>query len=191
MTIGDAGSVSSVWMDHCTFTKAYDGIMDIKDGSSGITISWCKYTGDDGATNSNSWVWQQINKLESNKTAMRCTVPCATSGFSTTDIVTIIQGHDKTHLIGANDLDSNNATHTVTLHHEWFINPWDRLPRLRAGNVHDYNIYVDDTVGLAARACAMPRGHDERSESKHTEQHLQFRSVPQRHDLHRERCHAG
>lgn len=152
MTIGDAGSVTSLWIDHCTFTKSYDGIVDIKNGSAGITLSWCKYTGDDGATNTNSWVWQQINALEANKTsyAMYNSLR-SSSGFSTTDIVTIVQGHDKTHLIGANDLDPNNALHTVTLHHEWFINPWDRLPRLRAGNVHDYNIYVDDTVGLAAK----------------------------------------
>ena len=73
------------------------------------------------------------------------------NGFSTDDIVTVIQGHDKTHLIGANDKEPINAQHAVTLHHEWFINPWDRLPRLRAGNVHDYNIYVDDTLGLAAK----------------------------------------
>jgi hypothetical protein len=72
------------------------------------------------------------------------------NGFSTTDIVTIIQGHDKTHLIGANTSDQN-TNFTVTLHHDWFINPWDRLPRLRAGNVHNYNIYVDDTGALAAR----------------------------------------
>jgi pectate lyase len=152
MTIGDAGSVTSLWIDHCTFTKSYDGIVDIKNGSAGITLSWCKYTGDDGATNTNSWVWQQINALEANKSsyAMYNSLR-SSSGFSTTDIVTIIQGHDKTHLIGANDMDPNNALHTVTLHHEWFINPWDRLPRLRAGNVHDYNIYVDDTVGLAAK----------------------------------------
>jgi pectate lyase len=152
MTIGDSGSVTGLWIDHCTFTKSYDGLVDIKNGSAGITISWCKYTGDDGATNSNSWVWQQINKLESNKTsyAMYNSLR-SSSGFSSTDIVTIIQGHDKTHLIGANDMDPNNALHTVTLHHEWFINPWDRLPRLRGGNVHDYNIYVDDTLGLAAK----------------------------------------
>ncbi|HVM59924.1 MAG TPA: immunoglobulin domain-containing protein [Verrucomicrobiae bacterium] len=151
MTIGDSGSITGLWIDHCTFTKAYDGITDIKNGSAGITISWCKYTGDDGATNPNSFVWQQINALESNRTSYAMYNALRTAGFSTTDIVTIIQGHDKTHLIGANDLDSNNALHTVTLHHEWFINPWDRLPRLRAGNVHDYNIYVDDTVGLAAK----------------------------------------
>ena len=162
MTIGDSGSITGLWIDHCTFTKAYDGITDIKNGSAGITISWCKYTGDDGATNPNSWVWQQINALESSKTSYTMYNFLRNNGFSSTDVVAICQGHDKTHLIGANDLASDNALHTVTLHHEWFINPWDRLPRLRAGNVHDYNLYVDDTVGLVARnlrnarAAAMP-----------------------------------
>jgi hypothetical protein len=29
---------------------------------------------------------------------------------------------------------------------------WDRcVPRLRAGNVHDYNLYLDDTLVLAAK----------------------------------------
>ena len=148
--LGNSGTVSNVWVDHCTFTKSYDGIIDIKGGSPGITISWCKYTGDDGATNANSWVWQQINSLESNKTAYAMYNFLRTRGFSTTNIVTIIQGHDKTHLIGATTTPEN-ANFSVTLHHEWFINPWDRLPRLRGGNVHDYNIYVDDTAGLAAK----------------------------------------
>ncbi len=66
--------------------------------------------------------------------------------------MTIIQGHDKTHLAGQNDLDSNNATITMTFHHLWLNSVWDRcVPRLRAGNVHDYNIYVDDTSVLAAK----------------------------------------
>jgi pectate lyase len=151
ITVGDAGTVSNLWIDHCTFTKAYDGEVDIKQGSYNLTISWCKYAGDDGATNPDSWVWQQINSLESNRTSYAFYNFLRNNGFSTTDIVTIVQGHDKTHLIGANDLDPQNAQHSVTLHHEWFMNPWDRLPRLRAGNVHDFNIYVDDTAGLAAK----------------------------------------
>jgi pectate lyase len=150
--LGNGGTVSNIWIDHCTFTKTYDGIVDVKQGSSGITFSWCKYTGDDGATNPNSFVWQQINKLESNRTSYAMYNALRTAGFSTTDIVTIIQGHDKTHLVGANSLKAENATHTLTFHHQWFMNPWDRcVPRLRAGNVHDYNIYVDDTLGLAAK----------------------------------------
>ena len=152
MTLGDGGAVSNIWIDHCTFTKSYDGVVDTKAGCSAFTLSWCKYTGDDGATNMNSWVWQQINALESNRTAYAMYNFLRTRGFSTTDIVTIIQGHDKTHLAGQNDLDPNNATISMTFHHLWLQNVWDRcVPRLRAGNVHDYNIYVDDTQVLAAK----------------------------------------
>ena len=150
--LGNGGSVSNIWVDHCTFTKSYDGILDTKAGSSAITISWCKYTGDDGATNSNSFVWQQINSLESNKTSYAFYNFLRNNGFSTGDIVTIIQGHDKTHLAGANDLDPKNATLSMTFHHLWLNSVWDRcVPRLRAGNVHDYNIYADDTSVLAAK----------------------------------------
>ncbi|MFO1476824.1 MAG: immunoglobulin domain-containing protein [Verrucomicrobiota bacterium] len=149
--LGNSGTVSNIWVDHCTFTKAYDGISDIKGGSYNITFSWCKYTGDDGMTNSNSWVRQQISALESNRTSYAMYNFLRNNGFSVEDIVTICQGHDKTHLIGANSLTSENAAFKVTFHHDWFINPWDRLPRLRAGNVHNYNIYVDDTLGIAAK----------------------------------------
>ena len=154
ITLGDGGgTVSNVWIDHCTFTKAYDGIVDIKGGANHLTFSWCKYTGDDGATNPNSFVWQQINALESNKSSYAMYNSLRTfSGLSATDIVTIIQGHDKTHLMGANSGDTENNNLSATFHHQWFINPWDRcVPRLRAGNVHDYNIFVDDTLAYAAK----------------------------------------
>ena len=152
ITLGDGGAVSNVWVDHCTFTKSYDGIMDTKAGCSGITLSWCHYTGDDGATNSNSWVWQQINYLEQSPSSYTMYNFLRTRGFSTTNIVTIMQGHDKTHLAGQNDLDPNNATISMTFHHLWLNSVWDRcVPRLRAGNVHDYNLYVDDTSVLAAK----------------------------------------
>ncbi|MDR3460674.1 MAG: immunoglobulin domain-containing protein [Verrucomicrobiae bacterium] len=149
--IGNGGAVSNVWVDHCTFTKSYDGILDTKAGSSGITISWCRYIGDDGATNTNSWVRQEINFMEQSPGSYPFYNFLRTHGYSVEDIVTIIQAHDKTHLSGQNDLDPNNATITMTFHHLW-LGVWDRcVPRLRAGNVHDYNIYVDDTLVLAAK----------------------------------------
>ena len=125
--------------------------MDTKAGCSAITVSWCRYVGDDGATNSNSWVWQQINYLEQSPSSYPMYNFLRTHGYSTTNIVTIMQAHDKTHLAGQNDLDSGNATISMTFHHLW-LGVWDRcVPRLRAGNVHDYNLYVDDTTVLAAR----------------------------------------
>ncbi len=151
ITLGDGGAVSNIWVDHCTFTKSYDGNLDTKAGCSGITISWCNYVGDDGATNTNSWVWQQINYLEQSPSSYPMYNFLRTRGYSTTNIVTIMQAHDKTHLAGQNDLDPNNATISMTFHH-LHLGVWDRcVPRLRAGNVHDYNLYVDDTLVLAAK----------------------------------------
>jgi pectate lyase len=150
--LGNAGTVFNIWIDHCTFTKAYDGVSDIKKGSYNITFSWNKYMGDDGATNPNSFVRQQIAALEANRAAYPMFNFLRTNGFSIEDIVTILQGHDKTHLIGANSLDADNNNHTVTFHHQWMLNPWDRLPRLRGGNVHNYNLFVDARLGRAAKA---------------------------------------
>jgi len=151
ITLGDGGAVSNIWVDHCTFTKSYDGNLDTKAGCAGITISWCNYVGDDGATNTNSWVWQQINYLEQSPSSYPMYNFLRTRGYSTTNIVTIMQAHDKTHLAGQNDLDPDNATISMTFHH-LHLGVWDRcVPRLRAGNVHDYNLYVDDTLVLAAK----------------------------------------
>src|SRR5581483_1322597 len=33
ITIGNGGAVTNVWIDHCTFTKAYDGVVDQKKGT--------------------------------------------------------------------------------------------------------------------------------------------------------------
>lgn len=42
--------VSHIWIDHCTFTDAGDGSVDIKNGADYVTVSWCKfqYTYDSG-----------------------------------------------------------------------------------------------------------------------------------------------
>ena len=150
--LANGGNAYNVWIDHCTFTKSYDGIVDFKAGTTNVTLSWCKYTGDDGATNTNSFVWQQITSLESNKNSYAFYGFLRNNGFSTTDIVTIIQGHDKTHLMGSNDKDPNNVNLSATFHHLWMKNVWDRaVPRLRSGNVHDFNNLVDDTDALAAK----------------------------------------
>jgi pectate lyase len=150
--LSNGSPVINVWIDHCTFTKTYDGIMDMKAGTQYVTMSWCKYVGDDGATNANSFVRQQIAALEANQSAYPFYNFLRTNGFSVEDIVQIIQGHDKCHLMGSNSLDANNATLSATFHHQWFQDIWDRcVPRLRAGQVHSYNIFVDDSVALIAK----------------------------------------
>jgi pectate lyase len=48
LRISNAGQVRShhVWIDHCDFEKAYDGLLDITHGSDLVTISWCRFAGD-------------------------------------------------------------------------------------------------------------------------------------------------
>jgi pectate lyase len=50
----------------------------------------------------------------------------------------------------------------LTLHHNYYFNHEDRMPRLRGGNAHVYNCYANNTEALAAknlrdaRVAAMP-----------------------------------
>jgi pectate lyase len=152
ITLGNGSAVSNIWIDHCTFTKAYDGIVDQKVGTVNVTFSWNKYVGDDGATNPNSWVRQQLNSLEANKSSFAFYNFLRTHGFSVEDIVQIVQAHDKMHLAGSNEKDPGNGTLAMTFHHQFVLGVWDRcMPRLRGGNVHNYNVYVDDSNVLVAK----------------------------------------
>ena len=66
VTIGDGGGVTSgIWVDHCTFTKSYDGVLDIKKGASAITLSWSEVV--PAATGPGSFVQRQFDDLETNR----------------------------------------------------------------------------------------------------------------------------
>ena len=47
--ITDQAGVRShhVWVDHCDFGKVYDGAIDVVHGSDCVTISWCRFSGDE------------------------------------------------------------------------------------------------------------------------------------------------
>jgi pectate lyase len=139
----------NVWIDHCTFTKAYDGVVDVKGGSKNVTISWSSFVGDDGGPN--SFVRKQIDALEANRSAYVMYNFLRTNGFSVDDIVAISRSQKKGHLVGANEFDASNSNHRLTLHHNYYLNMQDRLPRMRAGNAHVFNVYVNNAEALAAK----------------------------------------
>ena len=139
----------NVWIDHCTFTKAYDGVVDVKGGSKNVTISWSSFVGDDGGPN--SFVRKQIDALEANRSAYVMYNFLRTNGFSVNDIVAVSRSQKKGHLVGANEFDASNASHRLTLHHNYYLNMQDRLPRMRAGNAHVFNVYVNNAEALAAK----------------------------------------
>ncbi len=133
-----------VWIDHCTFHKSYDGLVDVKKGSSGVTISWSSFLGDDRS--SNSWVTQQINAMEANKSSfpMYEYLRSSSVGLSKDDIIAIASSQKKGHLIGATEFAVDNAALEVTLHHNYYQDIQDRMPRLRGGKAHAYNIVMDN-----------------------------------------------
>lgn len=138
-----------VWVDHCEFGKVYDGVLDIKVGSKNTTISWCKFTGDSGQPG--SFVWQQINAMEADPTSYPMYKYFRDAGLTPAQIVEVARSQKKGHLIGSTEFEPTNANLWVTIHHNVYWDIQDRLPRLRAGNVHVYNIYANATAALAAK----------------------------------------
>ena len=142
VTIGDGGGVTSgIWVDHCTFTKAYDGILDIKRGASAITISWSDVV--PATTGPGSFVQQQFDDLEVNR-ASNVMYNFLRGAFTQAQIVDIALPQKKGHLIGSNTLEGLTS-YTVTLHHNHYKDLQDRMPRLRGGDVHAYNLYIDNS----------------------------------------------
>lgn len=166
ITIGDSGACTNVWIDHCDFTKAYDGVVDIKGGYNNVTISWCRFLADDGG--SNSFVRQQFLYFETNSIATPMYDFLRANGFSMEDIIAIARPQKKGHLVGATELNSANAGLRLTLHHNYYLNMQDRIPRLRAGNAHAYNLYVNNTQALAAKRLRAARAAAMTSTARNT-----------------------
>ncbi|OAM91456.1 TonB-dependent receptor [Termitidicoccus mucosus] len=151
ITLGNGGDTSHVWIDHCTFTKAYDGITDMKAKAANVTYSWCRIEGGDDAPG--GFIRQQIDALEAGKSGTTVYKFLRdTAGFTPEEIAFIMRGQKKGILMGANSLKAENALLTGTFHHILMTNLWDRaIPRLRGGNVHIYNSILDDTEALVAK----------------------------------------
>lgn len=137
-------SCSNIWIDHCTFGKAYDGIVDSKGGSNKITISWCHFPSAD--LSENSFFMKQLNALEENKSSYPMYNYLRTNvGLSKEEIAKISAGQKKTHLVGSNSFEDGNADLEITLANNFYENSQDRMPRLRAGNAHVYNTIMDSS----------------------------------------------
>jgi pectate lyase len=149
VTIGDGGGVTSgIWVDHCTFTKSYDGVLDIKKGANAITVSWSEVV--PAATGPGSFVQRQFDDLETNRGA-NAMYNLLRGAFTEQQIIDIALPQKKGHLIGATNL-GEPTTYTVTLHHNYYKDLQDRMPRLRSGDVHGYNLYIDSSNARIVKA---------------------------------------
>lgn len=138
-----------VWIDHCTFGKAYDGLIDMKEGSKNVSISWSVFKG--SADGSDPFVQDQFDYLENDKENFEMYNNFRSQGMSKEDMVKISGGQKKGHLVGSSEFAEGNENLSITLAFNHYIDVMDRLPRLREGNAHVYSIYVDSEDAFNAR----------------------------------------
>ncbi|SFU45383.1 pectate lyase [Clostridium sp. DSM 8431] len=140
---------SKVWVDHCTFNKAYDGIVDSKKGTTGLTISWSKFLPGD---KNSKFYKAMFDEMESNESQYPMYKYLRSLGLSQDNIMDVAAPHKKTHLIGATEFASDNKDLELTLHHNYYKDSQDRMPRLRGGNAHIYNIVMDSRDANKAKS---------------------------------------
>lgn len=138
-----------IWFDHLTFGKAYDTLIDSENGSKGVTISWCKFLGG----NDNEYYTNHMNELE--EKYLNGTLEFVfykylrDSGLSFEDIFDLYKGQKKGFMIGAgvepyNSEWEDNKNLELTIVNTYLKDLQDRLPRVRGGSAHIYNVYLDN-----------------------------------------------
>ena len=129
---------SNIWIDHCTFGKAYDGVVDSKKGTTGLTISYSKFLPGRG-----EFYEAMFKAMEANQSAYPMYQFLRSQNLSQETIMAVAAPQKKTHLIGATEMANDNKDLEITMHHNYYLDSQDRLPRLRGGNAHVYNIVMD------------------------------------------------
>lgn len=135
-----------VYLDHLSFEKSYDGLIDIKEGSKNVTISWSKFEFIE-----TEFIKIQFDYLEENRSLFSNYDSLRDQGIEKEDIMALSIPQKKGHLVGANELKDSNNDLSLTLHHNYYENLQDRLPRLRGGNVHVYNCISDSSYAYTLR----------------------------------------
>ena len=134
---------SGFWVDHCTFHKAYDGVIDSKDGTTGLTISWSRFLPGDSQ---DGFYKAAFDEMETNIAEYPMyRYLRQTAGLTKDQIMKVAAPQKKTHLVGATEFNETNNNLEITLCYNYYSDSQDRLPRLRGGNAHVYNIVVDST----------------------------------------------
>ncbi len=103
----------NIWIDHCTFHEAMDGLVDPTKGTKFVTISYCYF-------------YHQ-------KTA----------------ILIGSSDDDADARAAQSSTDKSQWFYTITLHHNWFNDSYERNPRVRFGAVHVYNNYIANCPNYA------------------------------------------
>lgn len=149
-----------VWLDHCSFTNAIDGNIDAENGASGISYTWC-VIGPEATESPDQadaiyqsvtymeYLYQKGNILDDSGryTKLR------DAGATVPQIMAYECYHKKVSLNGSGDKDykdneklgllDGNQRIRLTMAYNKVNNTGTRLPLLRQGTAHMFNMYVD------------------------------------------------
>ena len=157
-----------IWFDHCTFTHAADGMIDLENGSSGVTLSWCKFgveanenpSPDSQIYKSITYMEERYQKGELGETSRYYKL--RTNGATMNQIMAYAAYHSKVNLNGSGDKDyvdyvssSGNVTPDsnhrleITVAYSKYNNVGQRVPMIRQGKGHLFNNHIDNTKHMA------------------------------------------
>lgn len=151
----DKGPVKNIWIDHCTFTKPYDGTIDIKYNATDITISWCAFI---PYEKTDTEFMDMMNYMEANRSAFPNYDAARKAGASFDDMVEYAGINKKVGLIGHTDNNPGDENIRVTFANNYYYNCTERMPRLRLGKAHVYNTVFDATRANALQNSIKSRG---------------------------------
>ena len=139
-----------IWIDHCTFYKAYDGVVDMKNPApvTNATVSWCEFL---PGSEDNVFFDAQMNDIYKNPDKYPTYKKMLDSGMTKEQIYKYAYGQKKTHLLGQSDDATSAAGLQITFANNHYLNSMDRMPRLRYGIAHVYNCVMDAQEMLDAR----------------------------------------
>lgn len=129
-----------IWIDHCTFYKAYDGVVDIKNPAnpSNVTVSWCRFL---PGSKDDTFFNEMMDYLDKNNMSYYSSF--LSEGLTKEQIRQYAYGQKKTSLLGQNDNATDAVGIKLTLANNYYLDSMERLPRLRYGTVHEYNCVLD------------------------------------------------
>lgn len=155
---------TNVWIDHSSFSIAGDGLIDLKNGASDVTISWSSLglTADENP-DENSDIYQSINFMEEKYTANELGpdslyFKMRDDGATKEEIMAYTAYHSKAQLNGSGDKDyvdyvysngdvvkDSNQRIRLTIAYSSYTNIGQRVPMVRQGVGHVYNLYHDNS----------------------------------------------
>ena len=130
---------SNIWIDHMTFEQAYDGIIDIKEQVSNVTLSWSNLIFEPTA-----FIEDQIDYLEQNRSMYPFYDELRNSGATQEDLILHSSFQKKGFNLGNSTDGEGFESITMTFHHLNIKNLQSRMPRIRKGDVHLYHIILDN-----------------------------------------------